>query len=451
MAKTRTAKAKLPLIEPITVNRTFTLPWMYPKQQDAFFNPARYSTIEASTKSGKTMGGIAWLTDRAFRGEDGQNFWWVAPIFAQSKIAYRRLKRILKTDNPLFPAYKSNDTELTLTLENGAVIWFKSGDKPDSLYGEDVWACVIDEASRLKEEAWFAVRSTLTATRGPVRMIGNVRGKNNWHYRLGEIAKQSTDPFYMQYHCITALDAVDAGILDAYEIIDALKLLPRTVFNELYMAQASDDGSNPFGQAEIELCRIDHLTGRDVVVWGLDLAGRAKHGSKTDWTSLIGLDDDGNVAAHHRFQAKAPATIKRVMAIVGTETPCYVDATGMGKPIFEILEDPTDFLDDTAPKPDRKVTNFHPYIFTAKSKQPLMDGLAISIQAGHLGIPKGTILTELQTFEYTYTRTGILFEAPAGLHDDNVCALALANFGTRRPARDHGITSGGTNRKAKAA
>ena len=37
---------------------------------------------------------------------------------------------------------------------------------PDSLYGEDVYGAVIDEASRMKEDAWVAIQSTLTATRG---------------------------------------------------------------------------------------------------------------------------------------------------------------------------------------------------------------------------------------------------------------------------------------------
>ena len=56
------------------------------------------------------------------------------------------------------------------------MLWFKGADKPDALYGEDVYAAVIDEASRCKEEAWHAVRSTLTATRGPIRIIGSGLG-----------------------------------------------------------------------------------------------------------------------------------------------------------------------------------------------------------------------------------------------------------------------------------
>jgi hypothetical protein len=53
--------------------------------------------------------------------------------------------------------------DMTIRLPGGGTMWFKSGDKPDSLYGEDVAAAVIDEATRCKEEVFHAVRSTLTA------------------------------------------------------------------------------------------------------------------------------------------------------------------------------------------------------------------------------------------------------------------------------------------------
>ena len=40
----------------------------------------------------------------------------------------------------------------------------------------------------MKEDAWIAIQSTLTATRVPVRIIGNVKGKKNWFYLLARRA-----------------------------------------------------------------------------------------------------------------------------------------------------------------------------------------------------------------------------------------------------------------------
>jgi phage terminase large subunit-like protein len=152
---------------------------LYPKQLAALFDQRRLSLIEASTKSGKTAGAIAWLFELALGGKPGWNYWWVAPIALQARIAFNRMRQHY-TGPSGRSIFTANLTDHTLTLPNEAVIAFRSGDHPDSLHGEDVHAAVIDEASRFKQDAWHAIRSTLTATRGPIRIIGNVKGRKNW-------------------------------------------------------------------------------------------------------------------------------------------------------------------------------------------------------------------------------------------------------------------------------
>ena len=66
---------------------------LYPKQHSAIFDPARYSAIEASTKSGKTMACLVWIMVQAANGCKGQHFWWVAPVYPQARIAFNRLRR----------------------------------------------------------------------------------------------------------------------------------------------------------------------------------------------------------------------------------------------------------------------------------------------------------------------------------------------------------------------
>ena len=48
--------------------------------------------IEATPKSGKTVGCIAWLVEQAVQGRSGDNFWWVAPVMDQALIAFARMK-----------------------------------------------------------------------------------------------------------------------------------------------------------------------------------------------------------------------------------------------------------------------------------------------------------------------------------------------------------------------
>ncbi len=395
-----------------TISIRYTRPALANYQLDALFNDARYGIVEASTKAGKTAACLVWIIEQALQGKKGQDFYWVAPVYGQAKIAFRRLKAGLPRD-----AFTANESDLTLTLINGARIVCKSAEKPDNLYGEDVYAAVFDEASRSREEAWFALRSTLTATRGKVRIIGNVKGRKNWAYRLARKA-ESGEPG-MSYQKITAYDAIDAGILDEAEIEDARRQLPDNVFRELYLAEPSDDEGNPFGMVAIYDC-IAPLSDDPPVCFGIDLA------KSTDWTVIIGLDAKNRVCIFERFQKSWNDTIETVRRVCG-KTKALVDSTGVGDAVLESLQ-------------KGGMSNFEGFKFTAPSKQQLMEGLAVAIQKQEIHFPEGVISNELETFEYEYTRTGVKYSAPSGMHDDAVCALALANQLSNAPATEYWTT-----------
>lgn len=382
----------------------FRRPPMYPMQERSIFAPERFSIIEASTKSGKTVGCIAWLVEQAIRtGKPGRNYWWVAPIMPQARIAYTRMARFLERKTRV-----TNESRMTIRLFNGTTIWFKSADNPDSLYGEDVYAAVIDEASRCQEEAWHAVRSTLTATRAPCRIIGNVKGRKNWAYRMARRAEAGETDWH--YGRITAQDAVEGGVLDQAEIEGARRDLPENVFKELYEAEASDDEGNPFGITAIREAVTPMHEGH-ATVWGWDLA------KSIDWTWGVALNVDGNPVESIRFQLPWERTIGEILVKVGG-TPALVDSTGVGDPVIERLQ-------------REQPGVFEGYKFTSTSKQQLMEDLAVAIQRREIGIPEGPLVAELEAFEYEYTRTGVRYSAPTGMHDDGVMAIALANYHLR--------------------
>jgi hypothetical protein len=55
-----------------------------------------------------------------------------------------------------------------------------------------------------------------------------------------------------------------------------------------------------------------------------------------------------------------------------------------------------------------------------------MEGLAASIQNGTVSVINGPMKDELEAFEFVYSRSGVKYSAPDGVHDDAVCSLALA-------------------------
>ena len=207
-----------------------------------------------------------------------------------------------------------------------------------------------------------------------------------------------------------------AGILAADEIEDAKRLLPEQVFRELFLAEPSDDGGNPFGLKHIEAC-FGPMSDKEPVAWGWDLA------KSNDFTVGVAEDEDGAVCRFSRFQAPWPETTKRILSETGIFVPALVDSTGVGDPIVDSLQ--------------RSSGNFEGFKFSMQSKQKIMEGLAVTVQSHATRFPPSEtnppvdspahLAKELEEFEYEYTRSGVRYSAPPGLHDDAVCAAALAD------------------------
>lgn len=378
----------------------YTRPKLTSYQVRLLDSPARFTVCEAATKCGKTASHIIWLFEQALQIKKGQSVWWVAPVYGQAEIAFKRMRNQV-TDRNFF---KTNETKLVLTLPTGAEIHFKSAEKPDNLYGDDVYAAVFDEFTRAREESWYALRSTLTATGGKCKLIGNAKGKKNWGYKLGVKAKNGEAGY--EYHKITAYDAAAEGILSLEEIEQAKRDLPEWIFNELYLAEPSEDGNNPFGLQAIR-ANIREISKEPTVAYGVDLA------KYSDWTVITGLDKAGRVSYFERFQKDWAQTKARIMSVIG-KTAAHIDSTGVGDPIVE----------DIARKCPRVIgVN---YAAGVRTKQQLMEGLATAINSGEISILAGVMQDELEGFEFIYNQGRVKFSAPDGSHDDCVNSLALA-------------------------
>lgn len=204
----------------------------------------RFTVTEASTKVGKTYSHIVWLFKLASNtGKEGRNFWWVAPVYSQAEIAFNRLKRYM---SPLGKFVKYNSQKMTITLWNKSVIWFKSADSPDSLYGEDVYGAVFDEFTRAKADAWYALRSTITKTKAPVKFIGNKTHPEHWGTKLAQDAENGKLGEDWKYKKITAYEAAEMGIIDLEEIEKARKELPDDIFSSLYLVEWRIINGNPY-------------------------------------------------------------------------------------------------------------------------------------------------------------------------------------------------------------
>ena len=386
--------------------------WMYRKQLDAVFHNNLYGIVEASTKAGKTVSHLHWLIGRALQSPhgDGDFVWWIAPTYDQAQIAFERAPIIYPQTGFITDL---NKTELSFRLPNGCRFVCKSADKPHNLYGRDVWALVMDEASRMDNgvDVWKAVQSVTTHTRrlggGHTRIIGNVVGKQNWAYQKARQAEQGQEDWH--YAELTAADAVDAGVLLQDDLDQALRELGEDEFMQLYFNKPVDNEYNPFGNDAIEACSMpeDWLGDQSTAaVVGLDLA------RKRDYTVAIKLNWQGEVCGFLRTN-RDWETQKFEIEKFCDGIPTLVDATGLGDVLMSELE--------------KLGVMVEPYVFTNVSKGELMRRLSVTLREHSIKFPKGQITKELTEFEFKSLPSGsVKYEAPSWGYDDSVMALGLA-------------------------
>lgn len=233
------------------------IPWRnriepYPKQRAAVFDPPDNAIILASPKAGKTAACLQWLIEQTEeRGEAHRRFLWVAPNYGQSKIAFRRAY-----NEVLNPEYVDiHKTDHTITMPNETVIFFGSADKPDNIFGEDYWAVVVDEATRVSLEAWVAVTSTTQHTAAKMRLIGNNTRRPNWAKKLAVKARKGELPGW-EYTKLEREDAIAAGVVDASQDAQTRLLIPDDEYRILYEGVDADDGTiriDTFKLTEVEV------------------------------------------------------------------------------------------------------------------------------------------------------------------------------------------------------
>lgn len=388
------------------------LPKMYPKQAAFCNDPHPITVCFASTKSGKSSGLLMWGLGKSWAtGGPEKDGYWLAPSYGVAKIMFRRLTRwLLKTD-PDMRIWAMNESELFVTLHNRGKIWFKGAERPDMLYGPDAIWVVIDEGTRCKEDTFIVATSITTKTGGQIKIIGNMKSRGQWMYKLWMRGRQG-DPD-IGWHVLDAWDAVDGGVLSRDVVLKAQRTMPERAFKALYLCEPDDDEGNPFGIEAIRRRLLPQddkgrviFSTKPAQVYGVDLA------KSVDYTEVVGLDKHGVPTEYEFWQGPWTATLARIPAIIGKKTWTLVDSTGVGDPILEQLQ--------------KKTAKAKGYKFSAQSKQKLMEGLAVAIQQGTVMIVPGRMQEQLEVFEYEYTATGVRYSAPDGMHDDAVMALALA-------------------------
>ena len=372
------------------------LPEPHINQQKIIDSTARFKVVMCGRRFGKSELSQVIIISSAIYGQR------VAYITPTYKLARHFFKKLIS-----FIPFENNQSGLIINFPNGGTLEFFTGERLDNLRGRKYHLIVIDEASFIPdlENGWTnSIRPTLTDYKGKAVFLSTPKGKN-YFYSLflkgqhdGKQRENNEEWESFKY------TTYDNPYIDATEIDDARRQLPQSVFEQEYMANPMENSENPFGIKHINNC-IAELSTLPAMYYGIDLA------KSMDYTVIIGLDKNGCVCHYERFQKDWKSTKETILSL-DRNKPVFIDSTGVGDAITEDLQ--------------RKFNSMTGYKYTSNSKQQLMELLASSIHQQKVRFPRGTIVNELEIFEYVYTSTGVKYNAPSGFHDDCVNALALA-------------------------
>jgi phage FluMu gp28-like protein len=366
------------------------LPKPHEGQRNVLESKARFRVLMCGRRWGKSLISKQYTITEALAGNINA---YITPTYSLAKVFFDEIAKLIPNE-----VATANKSDLVFKFVTGGEIRFFTGERLDNLRGLKFHNVIIDEACYIPhlEDAWNnAIRPTLTDYQGRALFISTPRGKD-FFYRL---YLRNGDKDFESFKYTT----YDNPFINNQEIDDAKASLPEAVFEQEYLANPMENAANPFGMDFIR-ANIQTLSENKPICYGIDVA------KSYDYTVIIGIDVNGSVCHYERFQADWSATKEKIKQL--DKVPKVIDATGVGDPIVEDLQ-----------RDDYMIEGFK---FTSTSKQQLIEGLVLAIQQGLIKYPEGTIVDELSLFEYVYTKTGVRYSAPNGMHDDAVCSLALA-------------------------
>jgi hypothetical protein len=343
---------------------------------------------------------------------DGFPVAWFAPTYKYLNEVWRDFRRVLK---PVIAS--SNKTEWRIELITGGSIEFWSLEDGDAGRSRKYKHVVVDEAAKVKGlgRAWTeAIRPTLADYRGGADFLSTPKGKDYFW----ELFTRGEDRLEPDWACWT-MPTLANPYIHPDEIADLRRSLPERVFTQEILAAFHDDGGGVFRRVidAVDKGRrsCSPVAGEGRYTQGSDLA------RTLDFSVNSVLDFKGVQASFERYQQ---ISWTRQIEIIAATSRSYrnasvvLDTTGVGDPIYEALR-------------KERMGRIIPFLFTNASKEALVDNLAMQLEQGRIRLMDIAEQTaELLAFEYEVLPSRkVRMQAPEGMHDDCVIALALSCWG----------------------
>jgi len=286
------------------------------KRREILNDPARFKVLSCGRRFGKSMLSVLFLLNKPL--EANERRWIVFPTYRQAKmVSWNLLKGIFANKQATI-----NETELSITLDNGAKIELKGADKPDSLRGVSTTMVVMDEYSYMKENVWGEIiQPTLAENKGSALFVGTPSGLNHFYDLF--VKGQSNDSDYKSWQFTT----LEGGFISEEEVENAKKNLDKRTFQQEYEASfltAANRCAYNFNRDTH--CRVMEKSPR--MFWGIDF------GVASYMTALLMCENTaGEVYVFDEIGLQNSNTFElaKLMQEKGKGLPCYPDPAGKAR------------------------------------------------------------------------------------------------------------------------
>lgn len=216
------------------------LPW----QKTVFQDTTRFKVIVAGRRCGKSRLSAVALLVEGLKCPQGSAVMYVAPTQGQARQIIWDLLMELGRD----VIQSSHVNNMDITLINGAKIYVRGSDRPDTLRGVSLTYVVLDEVADIKSDTWEKVlRAALSDKKGRALFIGTPKGRN-WFYDMYNLGLEGNDEEWKSWHFTT----IDNPLIDPKEIEGAKKTLSSFSFKQEYMASFDNAGTDLFKEQWIK-------------------------------------------------------------------------------------------------------------------------------------------------------------------------------------------------------
>ena len=267
------------------------LPW----QQEVYKDSTRFKVIVAGRRCGKSRLSAVALLVEGLKCPKGSAVMYVAPTQGQARQIIWDLLLDLGRD-VIQSAHINN---LDITLVNGAKIYVRGSDRPDTLRGVSLTFAVLDEVADIKPDTWEKViRASLSDKKGSALFIGTPKGRN-WFYDMYNLGLKDEDKEWKSWHFTTK----DNPLIDPDEIEGARKTLSSFAFKQEYEASFDNAGTDVFKESWLKYGKEPTYGSYYIAI---DLAGfeninnSAERKKRLDKTAIavVKVDESGDWFVH---------------------------------------------------------------------------------------------------------------------------------------------------------